>query len=88
MIKQITLYRLYYIRVYDIIDITNNWVILNNPLLPPTILGHLGVEDNTSYTFCMCNPPFFSSNLESWAMLEEPKKKRRKLVEGDSDQVG
>ena len=29
--------------------------------------------------FCVCNPPFYASNLDSWAMLDEPRKKRRKL---------
>ena len=23
----------------------------------------------TNYSFCMCNPPFFASNLEAWGMM-------------------
>lgn len=39
------------------------------PTEPSGMLCDILMNNEESFDFCMCNPPFFGSNLEAWGML-------------------
>ena len=40
-----------------------------SPQEPDSVLCDILQGSQASFDFCMCNPPFFGSNMEAWGML-------------------